>query len=83
MDPLERYVKTCRRQGGVRDSKHDFTKGKWCLISLVACYDAMTGSVDKERATDVTYLDFCKAFDMVPPNTVDAKFRRWVLWMNW
>jgi len=67
-------------------------KGRCCLTNLISFYDQVTCLVDEGKAVDFIYLDFSKAFDIVPHSNLLEKLAargldgctlHWIkIWLN-
>lgn len=77
LEHLLKYMKHMEDRELIKDSQHGFPKDKSCLTNFVVFSDGLTESMDKGRAIDATYLDICKAFDMVPPNTIISELKKY------
>ena len=58
-----------------RSSEHGFMAGRSCLTNLLEFLEELTNLVDQGHAVDIVYLDFYKAFDMVPHRRLNECLR--------
>ena len=73
---LEAMLRHMEDREMIWENQHDFTKGRSCLTNMFTFYDGITASVDKERSTGVTSVDFCNTFEMIPHNSLLSKVER-------
>ena len=50
----------------IAPEQHGFLPRKSCTTNLLECYEIMSEAMARGVPIDVIYLDFCKAFDIVP-----------------
>ena len=77
---MERIVKDAMRDhvmthSLLNQSQHGFIPKKLCLSNLLQFYEEVTKHVDNGSAVDIAYLDFAKAFDMVPHERLLIKLK--------
>ena len=68
-------VEHLARNALIRSSQHGFTAGRSCLTNLLEYMEELTRLVEEGHAVDMFYLDFSKAFDLVPHRRLLVKLR--------
>uniref|UniRef100_A0A452HPE5 Reverse transcriptase domain-containing protein n=1 Tax=Gopherus agassizii TaxID=38772 RepID=A0A452HPE5_9SAUR len=86
----EKVVKDIEVNGNWDKLQHGFIKGRSCQTNLISFFERVTDYLDKGNAVDLIYLDFSKAFDIVPHGEllvklekmgINMKIERWI--RNW
>ena len=71
----------------IRPSQHGFVPKKSCTTNLLEYLEKVTKAVEEGKDVDIVYLDFAKAFDLVPrcrlisklkAHGVDGELLRWM-----
>ena len=63
-----------KRNKVICKSQHGFTRNRSCLTNLLEFFEEdVYDWIDKEKAVDVVYLDFAKAFSKVPHQWLENK----------
>lgn len=76
----------------INETQHGFIQGRSCLTNLLSFFSEVYEAVDCDKAYDIIYLDFSKAFDRVPHERLVRKVQahgiggdilRWIkAWLN-
>lgn len=62
----ERIIEHLDTHNLIRDTQHGFRRQRSCVTNLLEFYNKMIEQYDENKAVDIIYLDFKKAFDKVP-----------------
>ena len=68
-------MKHLKEKGLLNKSQHGFLENHSCLTNLLEFFYDIFAMYDEEKAVDVIYLDFKKAFDQVPHKRLLAKIK--------
>merc|ERR1712074_255324 len=71
----DHLVNHLKRYNLIRASQHGFRNNKSCLTNLLEFFNKVINDYDNHRAVDVIYLDFRKAFDLVPHKKLLLKLK--------
>ena len=63
------------KKGLIAKEQHGFVKRKACVTNLLETLDLITKSLSEGFSVDIVYLDFLKAFDMVPHRRLIQKLK--------
>ena len=61
------------KNGLITDDQHGFVPGRDCMTQLLVCIEDWTRRLETNKAFDVIYTDFSKAFDSVPHERLFVK----------
>ena len=71
-DALMLYLET---EGLITNKQHGFVNKKSCTTNLLESLDLVTKALSEGKNVEVVYLDFLKAFDMVPHRRLLLKLK--------
>ena len=71
-DKLSEFFKN---EGIIAKEKHGFLKRNACVTNLFETLDLITKFLSEGFSVDVVYLDFLKAFDMIPHRRLIQKLK--------
>jgi len=62
----DKMIEHLERYKLIKGTQHGFVRNKSCLTNPLVFIEEVTNYTDSSYQTDVTYLDFQKAFDKIP-----------------
>ena len=59
----------------INETQHGFREKRSCVTNMLEFYEYVLQIYDTEKAVDIIYLDFKKAFDKVPHERLILKIK--------